>query len=104
MQLRTQVVNMFSLPTRGKIDIECLSQGPLNIRNGPRNSSPNFNQEVQKNFRDIKALPNLSDLKLKLPQTTPSKVRKPSALTVDHETYTAICSRKRTQPTLVTSP
>ena len=37
------------------------------------------------------------------PQTTPSKVRKPLALTVDHETYTDICSRKRTQPTLVTS-
>ena len=66
MQLRTQVVNMFSLSTRGKIDIECLSQGPLNIRSGPKNSSSNLNQEVQKNFRDIKALPNLSDPKLKL--------------------------------------
>ena len=38
------------------------------------------------------------------PKPTSSKVKKHSALTVDHENYTAICSRKRTQPTLVTSP
>ena len=38
------------------------------------------------------------------PQPTSSRVKKPTALTIDNEVYTAICSRKRTQPTLVTSP
>ena len=37
------------------------------------------------------------------PQPTTNNVRKPEALTVDNEAYNAICSRKRTQPTLVTS-
>ena len=32
------------------------------------------------------------------------KLKRPSALTVDNETYEAICSRKATRPTLVTSP
>ena len=31
-------------------------------------------------------------------------IRKPKALTVDHEVYTAICSRKPTRPMLATSP
>ena len=33
-----------------------------------------------------------------------SNVRKPTALTIDHEVYTAICSRKPTRSVLVTSP
>ena len=33
-----------------------------------------------------------------------SNIRKPKALTVDHEVYTAICSRKPTCPVLATSP
>ena len=37
-------------------------------------------------------------------QVSNPKLRRPSALTVDNEAYEAICSRKATRPTLVTSP
>ena len=47
-----------------------------------------------------------SEIKItsKQAETTHSKVRKPSTLTIDNSTYEAICSRKPTRPTLVTSP
>ena len=47
-----------------------------------------------------------SEIKItsKQAETTHSKVRKPSTLTIDNPTYEAICSRKPTRPTLVTSP
>ena len=35
---------------------------------------------------------------------THSGIRRPSSLTIDNQTYEAICSRKKTRPTLVTSP
>ena len=38
------------------------------------------------------------------PRSDNSHVRKPTSLTIDNETYEAICSRKRTRPMLVTSP
>ena len=36
--------------------------------------------------------------------TSSSRIRKPTSLTIDNSTYEAICSRKKTRPTLVTSP
>ena len=38
------------------------------------------------------------------PRSDNSHIRKSTSLTIDNETYEAICSRKRTRPTLVTSP
>ena len=47
-----------------------------------------------------------SEIKITSKQSvmTNSNVRKPSTLTIDNSTYEAICSRKPTRPTLVTSP
>ena len=68
---------------------------------------PELKPRSPKEFQRYKSSPKFIKPEIKIsssPQTSSNKVRKPSALTLDHETYTAICSRKRTQPTLVTSP
>ena len=58
-------------------------------------------------YQKAKSPPQFIKPELKITSEKPistSKVRKPATLTIDHETYLAICSRKQTRPTLVTSP
>ena len=58
-------------------------------------------------YQKPKSPPQFTKPELKITsehQTRISTVRKPSALTIDHDTYLAICSRKQTRPTLVISP
>ena len=60
------------------------------------------------NFKKARTTPTFTRPEIKIssshaPVPNP-KLKRPSALTVDNETYEAICSRKATRPTLVTSP
>ena len=59
-------------------------------------------------FKKARMTPTFTKPEIKISSTqapVPNpKLRKPSALTVDNKTYEAICSRKATRPTLVTSP
>ena len=68
---------------------------------------PDLKPRSPREFQRPKNSPKFVNPEIKIsstPQTTASKVRKPSALTIDHDTYLAICSRKKTNPTLVSSP
>ena len=68
---------------------------------------PDLKPKSPREFTRSKNPPKFVNPEIKIsstPQTTVRKVRKPPALTIDHDTYLAICSRKKTQPTLVSSP
>ena len=61
-----------------------------------------------KDFSKIRPPPKFTHPEIRissdLNRPSSSGVRRPSSLTIDNETYEAICSRKKTRPQLVTSP
>ena len=81
--------------------------GTTKHKNWLKKLTPQLKPRSPKEFTRYKQSPQFTRPELQIssqPQPTISKIRKPKALTIDNEVYTAICSRKRTQPVLVTSP